>query len=179
MGITTEGYLAFVVLGALLVIAVGQMLIRSGEVYLEEVFPDPRVAKSVSKLLAVLFYLFALGVLGITSTVDVPVEGTAQIVVTKLGVVLLCLGIVFGITMLVLSRIRDRREEQEKEEALLSAMPGVDYTPHHQSAHPVPHAEPAPQAGDQHAAQHPVQQPTVVTPPMPSNSDGRMTYPTT
>jgi hypothetical protein len=175
MGITTEGYLAFVVLGALLVIAVGQLIIHSGEVYLEEVFPDPRVANSVSKLLAVLFYLFALGVLGITSTVEVPVEGTAQIVVTKLGVVLLCLGIVFGITMLVLSRIRDRREEQEKEEALLSAMPGVDYTPHH-PAHPVPHAEPAPQASEPQPAP---QQPTVVTPPTPTNTDSRLTYPTT
>ena len=173
MGISTEGYLAFVVLGALLVIAVGQLIIRSGEVYLEEVFPDPRVAKSVSRLLAVLFYLFALGVLGITSTVDVPVDGTPQIVVTKLGIVLLCLGVVFAITMLVLSRIRDRREEQEKEEALLSAMPGVDYTPHH----PVQQAEPAVHPSEQPG--QPVQHPTTVTPPTPSNTDSKLTYPTT
>jgi hypothetical protein len=167
MDISTEGYLAFVVLGALLVIGVGQFIVRSGQVYLEEVFRDARVASSVSKLLTVLFYLFALGLLMITSTVDMPVQGTAQIVVTKLGVVLLCLGIVFGITMLVLSRIRDRREEQEKEEALLSAMPGVDYTPHHQPNPPGPHVEPAQPTS--------TQQPNPVIPPTPTE---RGSYPT-
>jgi uncharacterized membrane protein HdeD (DUF308 family) len=117
----TGTYLAFVVLGVVLVIIVGQMLIRSGQVYLEETFPDRRVARSVSKLLAVMFYLFALGLLGIISTFDVPVEGDAQVVVTKLGVVLLVLGIVFAGTMLALSRIRSRRREEEEEEAMMAA----------------------------------------------------------
>jgi len=118
---STEAYLVFVILGIVLVGVVGQLLIRAGQVYLEEVYPDPRVANSVSKLLAVMFYLFALGVLGIISTMDVPVEGTAQTVVTRLGVVLLVLGVVFGITMFVLSRIRARRQEEEQEEAIMAA----------------------------------------------------------
>jgi len=122
---STESYLMFVVLGVVLVALVGQLLIRAGEVYLEEVFPDPRVAGSVSKLLTVMFYLFALGVLGIISTMDVPVEGAAQTVVTKLGVVLLVLGIVYAATMFVLSRVRAGRREEEEEEAIMAAnMPG-------------------------------------------------------
>ena len=126
MDSNTDTYLVFVVLGVILVLVVGQMLNRAGRVYLEEVFPDARVANSVSKLLAVLFYLFALGLLGIISTMDVPPEGAAQVVVTKLGVVLLVLGIVFAVTMLVLSRIRSRRREEEEEEAIMAAsMPSV------------------------------------------------------
>ncbi len=124
MDTSTEGYLAFVVLGTLLVVVVGQILTRGGKVYLEEVFADSRSAGSVSTLLSVLFYLFALGILGVISSMTVPVDGVAQTVVTKLGVVLLVLGTVFGLTMLVLSRIRARRAESEKEDALIAAMPG-------------------------------------------------------
>jgi hypothetical protein len=112
MDANTQGYLTFVLLGAALVVAVGQLIIHSGRVYLEEVFPEERTASSVSRLLAVLFYLFAFGVLGIISTMPVPVDGQAQTVVTKLGVIMLVLGIVFGATMLVLNRIRARREEE-------------------------------------------------------------------
>lgn len=118
---STETYMVFVALGVILVVVVGQLLIRAGQVYLEEVYPDPRVARSVSRLLAVMFHLFGLGILGIISTMDVPVEGSAQTVVTKLGVVLLVLGIVFGLTMFVLSRIRARRQEEEQEEAIMAA----------------------------------------------------------
>lgn len=134
---STEAYLMFVILGVVLVAAVGQLLVRAGRVYLEEVFPDPRVANSVSRLLTVLFYLFALGLLGIISTIDVPVSGDAQTVVTKLGVILLVLGIVFGATMLVLARIRARRQEQEQEESMMAAsMPGGAFAPHYEDHEP-------------------------------------------
>lgn len=130
----TEGYLAFVVLGTALVVVVGLILTRSGRVYLQDVFPDRRTANSVSVLLSVLFYLFALGLLGVISTMSVPVTGTAQTVVTKLGVVLLVLGVVFGATMIALARIRARRAEDEKQEQLLAAMPGVTPTHHSRAA---------------------------------------------
>lgn len=108
-----NAYLAFLVLGTGLTLLVGQMLIRSGRPYLQEVFAEPKVADSVTKLLAVLFHLLVLGVLALISTIDVPVEGTVQAVVTKLGVVLLVLGIAQGGTMLVLSKLRERRLAQE------------------------------------------------------------------
>jgi hypothetical protein len=142
-------YLVFVVLGVVLVLLVGQLLVRAGQVYLEEVFPDRRVASSVSRLLAVLFYLFALGLLGIISTMDVPVEGAAQVVVTKLGVVLVVLGIVYAVAMVVLSRIRSRRREEDEEEAIMAAsMPGgalhpngddTNHDTHHDTHHDAPH----------------------------------------
>ncbi len=106
-------YLVFVVLGIGLTLVVGQLLFHSGRVYLEELFSDVRLASSVNALLAVLFHLVVLGVLGIISTVDVPVDGTVQTVVTKLGVVLLILGVAHGAVMLALGRLRTRRAEQQ------------------------------------------------------------------
>lgn len=106
-------YLAFVLLGTGATVAVGQVLYRSGRGYLEEMFPDGQVAQSVNMLLAVLFHLVVLGILGIISTIDVPVDGAAQQVVTKLGVVLLVLGVAHGGAMLALARVRDRRAGQQ------------------------------------------------------------------
>jgi hypothetical protein len=61
-------------------------------------------------------------VLAVISTVDVPVEGVAQAIVTKLGVVLLILGAVYGITLMVLGRIRDARRVAELDEEFNAAM---------------------------------------------------------
>lgn len=106
-------YLVFVLLGTGATLTVGQVLYRSGRGYLEEMYPDGKVAQSVNMLLAVLFHLVVLGILGIISTIDVPVEGSAQQVVTKLGVVLLVLGMAHGGAMLALARVRDRRASQQ------------------------------------------------------------------
>jgi hypothetical protein len=113
------GYLTFVALGATLTLLVGQLLYRSGQVYLEEVFVDRRLATSVNRLLGVLFHLMMLGVLALISTISVPVDGVAQAVVTKLGVVLLVLGGGHAATMWGLGRARTRRTEQR----LLDAWP--------------------------------------------------------
>lgn len=107
------GYLAFVTLGAILILIVGQLLIRSGQVYLEKTFDDPRLATSINRLIGGLFHLVMLGVLAIISTIEVPVHGSVQALITKLGVVLLVLGAGHGVTMLGLSRLRARRQEQE------------------------------------------------------------------
>jgi hypothetical protein len=111
--VNTSAYIAFLVVGTGLTLIVGQLLIRSGRPYLQEVFGDPKVANSVLRLLAVLFHLLVLGVLAVISTFDVPVDGVIQAVITKLGVVLLVLGLAQGGTMMVLSRLRERRLAQD------------------------------------------------------------------
>jgi hypothetical protein len=50
------------------------------------------------------------------------VEGVAQAIVTKLGVVLLILGAVYGITLMVLGRLRDARRVAELDEEFNAAM---------------------------------------------------------
>lgn len=113
MGDPLGSYVLLLVLGTAVTVLVGQILIRTGEGFLEEVFESQRTARSINRLLAVLFHLVVLGLLALISTVDTPGEGPLQTLVTKLGVVLLVLGAAHGGTMLLLARIRSKRREQE------------------------------------------------------------------
>lgn len=106
-------YLTVLVLGIAATLVVGQVLLRTGRSILEDAFAERRTARSVNRLLAVLFHLGALGVLAVISTVDVPVTGGVQTVVTKLGVVLLILGAALGLLIGLFNRIRSRNREQQ------------------------------------------------------------------
>lgn len=106
-------YVLLLVLSIALTVLVGQILMRTGESFLADVFDDRQTAKSVNRLLAVLFHLVVLGVLALITTVNPPPDGELQTLVFKLGVVLLVLGAAHGATMLLLARIRSKRREQE------------------------------------------------------------------
>lgn len=99
--------MAVLALGVLSTLTVGQVLIHTGQTYLEGTCDDRRVASSGNGLVAVLFHLGALGVLAVISVVDVPVTGTAHVIVTKLGIFLLVLG------LLTLGSIRARNRQIE------------------------------------------------------------------
>ena len=115
----TGTYLFIVVIGFILTLIVGQFLIRAGHGFLRDVFDDDDVASSTTRLLAVLFHLVALGFLALVSTYQpIKVEGTIQLIVTQLGGVLLVLGILHGLTLLLLARVRSRRRTQTLEESL-------------------------------------------------------------
>ena len=105
------GYVVVLVLGIGSALLVGQVLLRTGQAILEEAF-EQRVANSVNRLLSVLFHLGALGVLALISTIDVPVSGAVQTVVTKLGIILLVLGLAHGLLILMLTRLRNRSRER-------------------------------------------------------------------
>lgn len=110
--IGTGGYIALVIIGVLITVGVGQLLFRSGEPFLEEVFQNKDSARSLNRLLSVLFHLLTLAVLAMISIVEIPSDtGVVQTVVFKIGVVLLIVAIAYGISMLVLLRIRERRRQ--------------------------------------------------------------------
>ena len=110
--IGTGGYIALVIIGVLITVGVGQILFRSGEPFLEEVFQNKDTARSLNRLLSVLFHLLTLAVLAMISIVNIPSgTGVVQAVVFKIGVVLLIVGIAYGVSMLVLLRIRERRRQ--------------------------------------------------------------------
>ena len=110
--IGTGGYIALVIIGVLITVGVGQILFRSGEPFLEEVFQNKDTARSLNRLLSVLFHLLTLAVLAMISIVNIPSDtGVVQSVVFKIGVVLLIVGIAYGVSMLVLLRIRERRRQ--------------------------------------------------------------------
>lgn len=112
----TSTYIFIVIIGMVLTLIVGQILIRSGRPFLRDVFADDDAANSATSLLGVLFHLVALGLLGTISTFDIiTVQGTVQTMVTKIGQVLLVLGALHGLTLLGLSRVRNRRRSENIE----------------------------------------------------------------
>lgn len=115
----TGTYLTIVGIGFVLTLVVGQILMKAGRGFLTDVFDDVDVAQSTTRLLGVLFHLVALGFLALVSTFDpIPVQGVVQQVITKLGGVLLVLGVLHGATLLLLARIRNRRRAQGLEASM-------------------------------------------------------------
>ena len=106
----TAEYITLLVVSIVITIGVGQVLMRSGEPFLQEVFQDDKVTHSVNRLLSVLFYLITIGVLTIISVWSFDIGTQLQNMVVKLGIVLIVLGIAYGISMLVLIRVRERRK---------------------------------------------------------------------
>lgn len=116
---------------------VGRLLITAGEPFLQEVFRDQKVTRSVNLLLSVLFHLVTLGVLAIIiSGFNIWPDEPVERFVTQLGVVLLVLGLAYGISMLVLIRIRERRKaddisEHVQERLAERGVDARDHPPHH------------------------------------------------
>ena len=107
-------YVVLLAVSISLTFLVGRLLVTAGEPFLQEVFQDRSVTKSVNLLLSVLFHLITLGVLAIVSVIDIlGTEDPFQRLVAKLGVVLLILGIAYGNSMLVLIRVRERRRADQ------------------------------------------------------------------
>jgi hypothetical protein len=105
----TAEYVTLLVISIVITVAVGRMLAMSGQPFLQEVFDNDKVSRSVNNLLSVLFHLITIGVLTIISVWNIDVGTQLQNMVVKLGIVLIVLGIAYGISMLVLIKIRERR----------------------------------------------------------------------
>lgn len=113
MGPETSNVL-FLVIGAVLIVGDGQLLRRSGATYLEEAYPDPKVADSVNRLIAVLFHLVMLGVLALMS---VRATGGYAAMIFQLGIMLLIMALGHGLTIWVLARLRRRNAADRVREA--------------------------------------------------------------
>lgn len=105
----TAQYLTLLAVSIGLTFLVGRLLVTAGEPFLSDVFRDQKVTRSVNLLLSVLFHLITLGVLAIVSVVDLGTGDPVQTFIARLGVVLVILGIAYGVSMLVLIRVRERR----------------------------------------------------------------------
>ena len=105
----TAEYITLLVISIAITIVVGRVLVVSGEPFLQEVFQDEKVTRSVNRLLSVLFLLITIGVLTIISVWNIDVGSQLQNMVVKIGIVLIVLGVAYGISMLVLIRVRERR----------------------------------------------------------------------
>jgi hypothetical protein len=108
----TSVYLSVLVIGVVLTVVVGQILLRSGRPFLEDVFEQPQRVESVTRMLVVLFHLVVLGVVALVATIDVTFDSAVETVAARLAFILLVLGAAHAGTLLVLARLRRRRREQ-------------------------------------------------------------------
>ncbi len=83
-------------------------LYQSGAVFLEQVFDDSKIAGAVNRLLVVGFYMLNMGyalLIFKTNEADTAIAATENLV-TKLGLLLVSLGIIHFINMAVFWRIK-------------------------------------------------------------------------
>ena len=108
----SSSYVAFLVIGTVLVLIDGQIIYRNGRRYLQQATPKAS-ASSLTTLVTVLFHLGTLGVLALISTIDIVTDDPVKSVVVRLGIVLLILGIAHWIAVSTLGRLRDREEYEQ------------------------------------------------------------------
>jgi hypothetical protein len=109
----------FLVIGVLIVVAVGQLLAMSGRRYLANAAPSERQSSSsAATLVAVLFHLMTLGIVALLAVI--PLGGSAsEGLLLRLGVLLIALAAIFGVTMMLLGRRRQEALATEIETAHL------------------------------------------------------------
>ncbi|MBB3664887.1 MULTISPECIES: hypothetical protein [Prauserella salsuginis group] len=111
-----DAFLAFLVLGALMIVADGQILYRSGKRYLSDV--DDTRAGSQARLASVLFHLLMLGVLALVAVLDLGFGGgVLRATVGNLGVLLLLLAAAHAVTMTVLANMHETVLVEERLDA--------------------------------------------------------------
>jgi hypothetical protein len=109
-------YLAYLLISVGLTLLVGQVLSRSGRLFLLDVLGgSDAAARGISNLNVVTFYLISLGFVALTmrtSGGSVTARQAIELLATKIGEVLLVLGALYLASILVLTRLRRRLREQ-------------------------------------------------------------------
>jgi hypothetical protein len=105
-------YLLYLLISTGLTVLVGTGLARSGRAFLLDVFDgNDSLAKAVSRLLVLGFYLLSLGFVTLTMRTGGDVAGARaglQLLSVKIGEVLLVLGVLPLVTLAALARARRR-----------------------------------------------------------------------
>jgi hypothetical protein len=118
----------FIVVGVVVVLAVGQLLIRSGRKFLAGAVPGERAsAGPAASLVAALFHLLTLGIVALISVLSVGSDPETRFLV-QMGIFLVVLAGVYGVALVQINR---RREEAlvAEVEAHDSYEPDVPSTP--------------------------------------------------
>src|SRR5271165_2149631 len=109
-------YLAYLLISVGLTLLVGQVLSRSGRLFLLDVLGgSDAAARGISNLNVVTFYLISLGFVALTmrtSGGSVTARQAIELLATKIGEVLLVLGALYLASIVVLTRLRRRLRGQ-------------------------------------------------------------------
>ncbi|WP_405517376.1 hypothetical protein [Streptomyces canus] len=116
---TVVAYVIYLVVSIALTVWVARTLSRNGRIFLADVLRgNEKLAEAVNHLLVVGFYLVNFGFVALYLSGDGTIEdtrGVFEALSTKLGVVLLVLGVMHLANVYVLNRIR-RRGAMEREQ---------------------------------------------------------------
>jgi hypothetical protein len=110
-------YLVYLAISVGLTVWVATTLSRNGLVFLSDVFPDQRLAKAINQLLVMGFYLLNLGYMTVamrTSTRIPDASKALETLATKIGLVLLVLGVLHFFNVYFLGRYRRGRLRQQQ-----------------------------------------------------------------
>lgn len=134
-------YLLYLLISTGLTIVVGTGLARSGRAFLLDVFNgNDTLARAVSRLLVLGFYLLSLGFVTLTMRSGGAVSGARaglQLLSVKIGEVLLALGVLPLITLAALARTRRRAQATAEPASHADAsQPSPDETSRPQSSRP-------------------------------------------
>jgi len=115
--------LVVLVLGAVVVLVDGQLIFRTSPSYLSQAYRDPRRARQTATLATLLFHLVMLGVLALIASLGIGPDPNVPVVLARLGVIFLLTAIGHGITIAVLSRMREQQAEIDRAQGQLADRP--------------------------------------------------------
>jgi len=108
-------YLSYSVAAVGLTVWLARTLFKNGAIFLEDVFSEQRMAEAVNRLLVVGFYMLNLGyaflIFKTNGAATTRIEAV-ELLVSKLGILLVSLGVVHFLNIFVFWRIRDRSKSQ-------------------------------------------------------------------
>ncbi|HXB46873.1 MAG TPA: hypothetical protein VNW50_03850 [Streptosporangiaceae bacterium] len=132
-------YLAYLLISVGLTFLVGQVLWRSGRIFLLDALDgSDGAASGISRLNVVTFYLISLGFVALTmrtSGGSITARQAIELLVTKIGEVLLVLAALYLASIVVLTRLR-RRLSVQAEASAAAPSAGPQGTPARKSASP-------------------------------------------
>ena len=108
-------YLVYLAVSVGLTVWVATTLSRNGQIFLEDVFDDSRLARAVNQLLTMGFYLLNLGYAAVAMRSSKAVRDTGELLEVlsgKVGLVLLVLGLLHFGNVLALGHYRRSRMRQ-------------------------------------------------------------------
>jgi hypothetical protein len=107
-------YIAYLIISLAVTIGVAQTLYKNGRIFLVDAFRgNAELADSVNRLLLVGFYLINVGYVTLALSTSAPLDTERQsieLVSTKIGVVLVVLGVLHFFNLYIFSRLRRRAE---------------------------------------------------------------------
>jgi hypothetical protein len=126
---TVGTYLLYLMISTALTVVVGTGLARSGRAFLLDVFGgNDTLARAVSRLLVLGFYLLSLGFVTLTMRTHGDIASARaglQLLSVKIGEVLLVLGVLPLVTLAALARTRRRAQARLGQQGFRAAIPAL------------------------------------------------------